>query len=98
MIGRHLRLISDISRLPQVEAALKPHRDTLKKYQEVRDDYEHFDERLPGQRRVRQMTVPGDLGNFVGYTLTFGGKAVDVGPKSLALLRSIVSDVLLAFK
>ena len=98
MIRRHLDLVSRTCGLPEVRAAVASHRDTLEQYAEMRDHHEHFDERLPGQRNVHRLAVPGDLGNFVGYTLTFGGKTVDVGPDSLALLRAIVSEVLLAFK
>jgi hypothetical protein len=64
----------------------------------MRDHYEHFDERLPGQKNRERLAVKGDLGNFQGYTLTFGGKRIDVGPKSMRLLKGIVGDVLTAFK
>ncbi len=98
MIGIHLDLISRTCALPHVKAALDPHRSALTAYQEMRDHYEHFDERLPGQRNRHRLAVPGDLGNFLGHTLTFGGRKVDVGPESLTLLKSIVSEVLFALK
>jgi hypothetical protein len=98
MIGRHLDLISRTCGLPEVKGALRPHRDTFKRYTDMRDHYEHFDERLPGQRNVHRLAVKNDLGNFEGYVLTFGGKKVNVGPESLALLKRIISEVLLALK
>ena len=98
MVGRHLDLVSRTCGLPEVRAALRPHRSTLKAYQDMRDHYEHFDERLPGQRNVRRLALPNDLGNFVGHTLTFGGRSIDIGPKSLALLKRIVSEALIAYK
>ena len=102
MIGRHLDLIADASRLQEVKTAIRPHRRTLKEYKDMRDLYEHFDELLPGREHLRRgrrpLSKPNDLGNFIGYTLSFGGQRIDIGPKSLELLRRIVSEVLTAFK
>lgn len=98
MIGRHLQLVSDTCGLPGVKTALRPHKDTLNKYKDMRDHYEHFDERLPGRRGVGRMAVPNDLGNFIGYMFSFGGERIDIGPKSYVLLKRIVSEALTAFK
>ena len=98
MIDRHLDLVSRTSGLAEVKAALRPRRHTLGQYRQMRDHYEHIDERLPGRRGVRRMAVPSDLGNFIGYTLSFGGERVDIGPNSLLLLKRIVNEILTGFK
>jgi hypothetical protein len=98
IIGKHLMTLRDISRLPQVGRALRPHLALFRQYASVRDHYEHFDERLPGRKNSTRLRVANDLGNLVGNKLSIGGDVVDMGPSSMQLLREIVREVLGAFK
>jgi len=98
IIDLHLTLVQRLSQLPEVRNALRPYRHTFRAYEKMRHHYEHFDERLPGQKHAKDLAVPGDLGNFAGHMLTFGGESVDVGPESLRLLKKIVGQALFAFK
>ena len=97
VVGRHLTAIRDISALPEVGRALRPHLPMFKKYAALRDHYEHLDERLPGRKNAHR--VGGQFyGLMAGDTLTFGNRSVDVGPSSLKVLRAAVRDVQDAFK
>jgi len=98
MISKHLALVRHLSRLPEVGRALRPFVRTLEGYEAMRNHYEHFDERLPGQAGARRLAAPGDLGSLMGETFTFGGEKIDVGPNSLRLMERIVREVLNAFK
>jgi len=93
MVSLHLDLIAE--HLPAVRAALAPFEPDLAIYKDMRDNYEHLDERLVGKERGKRFNGdPRDLGNLSGDIFSFGGKHVDVGPKSLARLREIVEAAL----
>jgi len=79
--------------LPGVRAVCDRHRGTIERYRQARHHLEHFDERLPGGKRVNSMSMPGDLGNLWGGMYSFGGENWDISPASLELLKEIVSEV-----
>jgi hypothetical protein len=45
-VGKHLWLLRDITKFPEVGKVLRPHKKLFKSFTRVRDHYEHFDERL----------------------------------------------------
>jgi hypothetical protein len=98
IIRSHLGIIRDVTGLLAVGRALRPHNKVFSAYNDIRNHYEHFADRLPGQKRQARLRDRADLGNLVWPTLTIGGDRFDVGPTSLKKLRSIVADVLGAFK
>ncbi len=98
IVGRDLNLVRDITRFPAVRQALRPYITVFRDYKNMRDHYEHFDERLPGRTRSNRLKRKNDLGNLAGNTLSFGGDQIDVGPQSLRRLRQVANDVLLALK
>jgi len=70
----------------------RKHRKTLEWYSEGRDHLEHISERLPGRARTKHMSNPGDLGNIIDSTWTFGGERWDVGLESAEKLLGIVDE------
>jgi len=98
IIGLHLRTIRDVSGFQTVGRALRPHIKLFERYTGIRDHYEHLNERLPGQRRAHRLRVRNDFGNLMGTMLTLGGDRTDVGPASMQTLRSIVREVIGAFR
>jgi hypothetical protein len=58
----------------------------------LRDQLEHFEERLPGGKKQHTLQVPNDLFNIANQYATFGGRKFDVGPNSVSLLTSIVDE------
>jgi hypothetical protein len=97
IVGRHLNAIRDISALPDVGRALRPHLRAFKRFTVLRDYCEHLDDRLPGRKCASR--VGGRVyGAMVGNVFTFGNRTIDVGPSSLRELRVAVTDVTAAFK
>lgn len=98
IVGRNLALLRDVTRFPSVKDTLRPYVALFGKYKDMRDHYEHFDERLPGRKRSSHLKRRNDLGNLAGNTLSFGGHQVDLGPQSLRLLRNVAKKVERALK
>ena len=98
IVGRHLEVLRDTSRLSEVGLALRPHVAAFDKYTSVRNHYEHFHDRLPGRKGHDRLRIRNDLGNLSGTILTIGGEQTETGPRSLVLLRKIARDVLGTFK
>ena len=61
-------------------------------YDKVRDRLEHFDERLPGGKRVNEAVDPGDLGRFDETEFWLGGLSWDIGPASILRLEELASE------
>ena len=58
-----------------------------------RDHLEHFEERLPGGPQQKTLLVPNDVFNMADSSMTYGGKTIDIGPKSLVLLLTLVAEL-----
>jgi len=91
-IDQMLRLLVRRSGYAGLNTVYKQHRSELKHYCDARDHLEHFDQRLPGGGKVKDLKAPGDLGNLVGGKFTLGGDEWDVSPKSLERLAAIVDQ------
>ncbi|MFQ5880804.1 MAG: hypothetical protein ACE5IZ_11625, partial [Dehalococcoidia bacterium] len=91
-VGKMMRVIGDCSGFAAASDVYDRHRDTIERYREARNHLEHFDERLPGGKRVGQLAIPSDLGNLSDGVYSFGGKSWDVTPSSLAILEEIVDE------
>ena len=79
------------------------HRKHFEHYTEARNSFEHFDDRLPGQRyegrvkEVREDLAAGPrriLFGFKGGNYKHSDKLWDITPASLELLESAIEDVL----
>ena len=68
----------------------------LEQRREARDHLEHFEDRLPGGPKHGKLRVRGDLLNLLGDFLTYGGRKINIGPKSLALLKAMVNEFRMA--
>lgn len=77
------------------------HQSLLKHYQHARNQFEHYDERLPLGDRSRDQYTKTDSGQSLSYELPFVandglvryyGDQWDVGPESVSILRGIVDD------
>ena len=61
-------------------------------YDKIRDRLEHFDERLPGGKRVDESIVPGELGRLDEKEFGLGGLTWDIGPASILRLEELASE------
>jgi hypothetical protein len=82
--------------LRRLGLVLSRHRAELNRRTQARHHLEHFEDRLPGGKRRRKLKEPNDLLNMRNDFLTYGGKRLDVGPKSMRLLNEIVAEIRLA--
>ena len=60
IVGRHLGAIRNISQIPEVRRALRPHGQAFDRFTSLRDHFEHLDERLPGRKHADK------VGQFYG--------------------------------
>jgi hypothetical protein len=86
------RFIAEATRFRRTGLVLRRHRAALKARVDARDHLEHFEERLPGHPRRVKLAIPGDLLNMHGDFVTYGGRRIDIGPASLRLLKTIVTE------
>lgn len=91
-IAKLTRFIARSTRFRRTGLVLRRYHAELTERVDGRDHLEHFEERLPGGPRRRELAVPGDLLNMAGHFLTYGGRKIDVGPTSVLLLRVIVAE------
>lgn len=91
-IGKMMRTIARRSGLESARRVYDKHRQSMERYRNARHHLEHFDERLPGGKKVDELKVPGDLGNLAGTTYSFGGETWDIGPDSLKALSEIIGE------
>jgi len=91
-IGKMMRVVVDSSGFDSAQRVYERHSKTIERYRSARHHLEHFDERLPGGRRAKRLSMPGDLGNLSGNTYSFGGETWDIGPASLEKLTAIVEE------
>ena len=91
-IAKLSRFIAHSTRFRQIGLVLRRYHAELTERVDGRDHLEHFEERFPGGPRRHELAVPGDLLNMTGQFLTYGGRRLDVGPKSVRLLRSILTE------
>ena len=82
--------------LRNLKLVLSRHSAELNKRTQARHHLEHLEDRLPGGKRRRKLKEPNDLLNMRNDFLTYGGKRLDVGPKSMCLLNEIVAQIRLA--
>lgn len=92
-IAKLARFIADKSRFRQVGLVLRRYSAELKARIDCRDHLEHFEERLPGGKNQKKLLVPNDLLNMKNEYLTYGGRKLNVGPESLILLKTIVTEL-----
>jgi hypothetical protein len=85
--------IRDKTRFKHVGLVLRHYHTEFQKRIDCRDHLEHFEERLPGGVKQSKLQVPGDLLNMMNEHVTYGGRKLDVGPASLALLQTIVAEL-----
>ena len=76
----------------RIGLVLRRYKSDLKNRIDARDHFEHFEERLPGEKNHSRLEAPSDLGNMWNEFLTIGGRELDVGPNSIRLLKDIVAD------
>jgi hypothetical protein len=86
------RFIAQATRFRRTGRVLRRHRAALEARVDARDHLEHFEERLPGHPRRVRLAIPGDLLNMHGDFVTYGGRRIDIGPASLRLLKTIVTE------
>lgn len=86
------RFIAQATRFRRPGRVLRRYHAALEERIDARDHLEHFEERLPGGSRRATLAIPGDLLNMNGDFLTYGGKRIDIGPRSLRLLKEIVTE------
>jgi len=91
-VGKMMRLVARCG-LPDVREVCRRHEPMIERYRQARHHLEHFDERLPGGKKVNSMIMPGDLGNLSGGSYSFGGENWDMTPASLESLKRIVAEV-----
>lgn len=85
--------IRDKTRFRHVGLVMRHYHSELQKRIDCRDHLEHFEERLPGGGKQSKLQQPNDLLNMVNDHVTYGGRKVDVGPASILLLKTIVSEL-----
>ena len=92
-IQEMFKVLRSSSRLACIKPLLSRHKQLLEHYSSGRDVLEHYSERLPGGKRVHTMSAPYDIGNLHGSNFTFGGKKWDIGPNSIAQLKTLVKQL-----
>ena len=92
-IWKMMQVVRDCSGFQSVKLVCRRHRIILERYTDLRDQFEHYDERMPAGKKNQSLSHPGDLGNLSGKGFTLGGKHWDVSPASLAELEKIVADL-----
>ena len=85
--------IRDKTRFRQVGLVMRRYHSELQKRVDCRDHLEHFEERLPGGSKQSKLQHPNDLLNMANEHVTYGGRKLDVGPASIRLLKTIVSEL-----
>ena len=63
--------------------------------QEIRNDLEHYDERITGKIRGNNVGHIVDLGNYRNGNFTFNGKSYPVNKNSLKRLKEIYKNIIL---
>lgn len=91
-IAKLSRFITQTTRFRRSGRVLRRYRPDFNARVDARDHLEHFEERLPGHPRRMTLAIPSDLLNMHGDFFTYGGKRVDIGPASLRLLNTIVTE------
>ena len=91
-IGKLGRFIAQATRFRRTGRVLRGYHAALNTRIDARDHLEHFEERLPGHSHRVTLRFPADLLNIHGDFLTYGGTRVDIGPASLRLLKTIVTE------
>ena len=87
------RFIADKTRFKRVGLVLRRYNAELKERIDCRDHLEHFEERLPGGAKQSKLLAPNDLLNMINEHVTYGGRKLDVGPASIRLLQTIVTEL-----
>lgn len=86
------RFITDKTRFKRAGLVLRRYHAELRERVDCRDHLEHFEERLPGGAKQSKLRVPNDLLNMINENVTYGGRKLDVGPNSIRLLQTIVTE------
>lgn len=96
-VRQQLRLLQRDTGSRGIGLVLRTNRVTLEAYTRMRDNLEHFDERVvfrgrkgPGGSSTQPMRNPWDFGNFSRSTFSFGGDRVDISAKGMMKLQQIV--------
>jgi hypothetical protein len=90
-ILRMIRVIKNDSHMQTPNKLYKRHRKILEDYSHARDHFEHYDERLPGGKKSKELDNPSDFGNLQAGYFSLGGYRWDVSEKSLQRLETIVA-------
>jgi hypothetical protein len=91
-IAKLARFIAQRTRFRRTGRVLRGYNPALNARVNARDHLEHFEERLPGHPQRVTLRIPADLLNMHGDFLTYGGAGIDIGPASLRLLNTIVTE------
>jgi hypothetical protein len=103
-VRRHMQKAKDQKLLASAGEVYRRHASTLAHYADLRDHFEHIDERLPGERHDthwRDNPRPNGLAPGVTYwgwgsdssgNLVIGNRSWDVSSKSLETLEHIVTE------
>ncbi len=92
-IAKLARFVADKTRFKRVGLVLRRYHTELRDRIDCRDHLEHFEERLPGGAKQNKLLLPNDLLNMIGEHVTYGGRKLDVGPESIRLLQTIVTEL-----
>lgn len=92
-ILRMIGVIKNYSRMQTPNKLYKRHRKILEDYSHARDHFEHYEERLPGGKKSKELDNPSDFGNLRGEHFSLGGMSWDVGRESLKTLETIVAEL-----
>jgi len=90
-IAKLAKSVAEGTNFRQVELVRQQYDDELKDRVDARNDFEHFEERLPGGTKVPKAD-PYDLENLHGDVFTFGGRKTNVGPQSVRILQAFVTE------
>lgn len=91
-IAKLARFISITTRFQRIGLVLRRYHADLDDRIAGRDHLEHFEERLPGGKNENKLSVPFRLLDMLNCDMTYGGKSLDIGPNSLALLVAFVAE------
>jgi hypothetical protein len=91
-IAKLARFIAEQTRFRRTGLVLRQYNTALKQRIDGRDHLEHFEERLPGGPKHGKLIVPNDLLNMTNEYLSYGGHKIDIGTKSIHLLKTIVEE------
>jgi hypothetical protein len=95
-ISELLYKLYDVTGFEEIANILEENKDFFKRYNEIRNHYEHIEERTSSIKKefAKPIYYLSDFGNIENDTFTFGGKKYDISENSINKVKNIFDQII----